>query len=543
MPSLGKAYVNIAANLAPLKAGLKMARSITTRALSTISHAIKSIMSTIANIIKKAMLVATAAITGAVIAATKFESQLAKVATMLDSNTMPILGRYRRGLSQLAKQFGESTANLSKGLYDILSASFDAEKALDILTISSKAAVSGITDVATSVDVITGTLNAFQMGADRASEVADKLFATVKRGKLEYGDLSTVIGTAGATANIAGVSLDELLAITATATRQNINYSRAAFSVVAALQAFLKPQKEAKEIAKKYGVELSVATLKSEGLYKTIQKLSKATEEELAVISGNVRGFKAFAAAIADASGFTKDLEFISLRSAGKMQEAYDKMSQTAGFSFRRLKESVLSVARTFGAPMLKPLSELATFFRHKLGEIESWIEANAGTIRDWANEAAMCVARVIYWFEDLFDVMKSGGIGAALKKMFADLRDGLSALWDKHGEAIKNAVVAAFDAAKPYAVDLGKAIGRGALSGLKYAARSSAGKAVGADLPGVLEDIGQAKVAWVMQNRRFEERFGVSAKEYQRLALEAYNDQNVTLRELLNEAKGGTVR
>jgi len=66
MPKLGEAYVNIRANLAPLKRGLSMAKGVVAGSLSIISKAamggiskvigtVKNLISSITNIIKKAI--------------------------------------------------------------------------------------------------------------------------------------------------------------------------------------------------------------------------------------------------------------------------------------------------------------------------------------------------------------------------------------------------------------------------------------------------------------------------------------------------------
>ena len=90
----------------------------------------------------------------------------------------------------MAVEFGESTEALTNGLYDILSASIPAEKALDVLTVAVKAAKAGMTDTATAADAITTVLNSYGLSAGRAQDVSDLLFTVVKRGKLTFADLS-----------------------------------------------------------------------------------------------------------------------------------------------------------------------------------------------------------------------------------------------------------------------------------------------------------------------------------------------------------------
>ena len=132
--------------------------------------------------------IATAVFAVAVKGAADLETQLANVSTMLDESAMKILPEYRRGLQALSVEFGESTQTLSKGLYDILSASIPPAEALNVLEISAKAAAAGITDTGVAADAITTILNSYGMSADQAGMVSDKLFAIVKEGKCLTGD-------------------------------------------------------------------------------------------------------------------------------------------------------------------------------------------------------------------------------------------------------------------------------------------------------------------------------------------------------------------
>lgn len=74
-----------------------------------------------------------------------FEQQMAQVSTMLQEPDR-FMDRFRAGIRAMSAEFGESTATLAQGLYDILSASVPAEKALDVLAVSARAAKAGITD-------------------------------------------------------------------------------------------------------------------------------------------------------------------------------------------------------------------------------------------------------------------------------------------------------------------------------------------------------------------------------------------------------------
>ena len=122
-----------------------------------------------------------------------FEKQMAEVSTMID-----VPSKHLRTLSddvlKMSKHFGVATEGLSRGLYNILSATVPVEKSIEVLGVSAKAAVAGLSDVGQTADVITGVLNAYGMETSDATKVSDILFTTVKRGKTTFSELSNNLG-------------------------------------------------------------------------------------------------------------------------------------------------------------------------------------------------------------------------------------------------------------------------------------------------------------------------------------------------------------
>ncbi len=125
-------------------------------------------------------------------AAASFEEEMANVSTMLDQPEKH-MKRLTRGVRDMSIQFGEGTDTLAKGLYDILSASIPAEKALYVLSVSAKAARAGLTDTGVAADAITTVLNAYGMSAEKAGDVSDWLFSIVKKGKCVTGDTRVLL--------------------------------------------------------------------------------------------------------------------------------------------------------------------------------------------------------------------------------------------------------------------------------------------------------------------------------------------------------------
>lgn len=267
-----------------------------------------------------------------------------------------------KALRVMAVSFGESTETLSEGLYGILSAGVAPAQAMDVLSASVKAAKAGMTDTAKAADAITTILNSYGLSADNAADISDKLFAIVKRGKTTFAELASNIGKVASMASSAGISFDELGAAIATMTRAGLQTENAITAMKAIITGFLKPTDEAKKTAKSFGLELSSATLKAEGLVGVLRKLGGASAEQLTALFPDMRalGRAGLAAALKQAEGQAWDLELM-LHSTGLTQEAFGKMTNTLIFNLQRLKQSFVILGVTVGnilAPVFKQTTE-----------------------------------------------------------------------------------------------------------------------------------------------------------------------------------------
>ena len=327
-----------------------------------------------------------AAVAYGVHSAIQFEKQMAMVNTMLDKSVGSYLPKYSVELKKMKVEFGESTATLAKGLYDILSASIDPAKALDVLRVSSQAAVGGMTTTAVAADALTTILNSYKIEAGQVESVSDKMFLTVKRGKLTYEELAGSIGKAAATAAISGVSLDELLASVATLTRNGIKADLAMTAIVGTLQSFLKPSDEGAKAAHALGFELNTATLKTLGLAGVFKLLNGLQAEQLATIFPNIRGLKGVAASMQDQAGFAYDLARM-INASGEAQEAFGKMSETTAFKLNRLKQQFSALAGELGVafvPIVRDATSLLGGLMEAVKELDPMTKAHLVTIAEW---------------------------------------------------------------------------------------------------------------------------------------------------------------
>ena len=264
----------------------------------------------------------------------EFETTLSEVRTLMSVGESASVVGLGAGIEDLSIRYGMPIRDLTEGMYEIISAAVPTEKALNFLTTSTKAAIAGLSDVATSVDILTSVLNAYGMQTEQMTEVSDKLFMTIKRGKLRFEDLANAMGYIAPIAANLGVEFDEVLASLSTVTRQGLHADMATRGLALAFQNISNLAPIAANAAAKYGVDLSGTALRVKGLEYVINELREASEKYgMSVIPEmirNMRSLRVVMALIGDegVKGFREDMELLE-ESIGRTDKALADMMGT----------------------------------------------------------------------------------------------------------------------------------------------------------------------------------------------------------------------
>lgn len=304
-----------------------------------------------------------------------FEKQMAEVSTMLDK-PQEHMKRFSSEIQRMSMQFGESTETLSKGLYQILSATIDASKALAVLHASAKAAIAGLSDTTTAADLITTVLNSYNMEASEATRVSDILFATIKRGKTTFAELAQFLGKLTAVSAEVGVKFEEVAATIALLTRNGVQTEVAVTAIRQALASLVKPAKQsADEFERIFGMAMSPkAIARMGGLPGFLKELSEQTVQSIARIFPNVRALMGVLPAARNQKELKDDVDAIE-NSAGATEEAYEKMTKTLAFQLDRLKKSFTVFLQVLGKQFVPEVKDLGEAFQAIATGTVAWID------------------------------------------------------------------------------------------------------------------------------------------------------------------------
>jgi TP901 family phage tail tape measure protein len=260
-----------------------------------------------------------------------------------------------KGLGALSDRLDgvANKAELAAASYQALSAGFtETGTNLRVVEAATKAAVGGLVDVTSVVEVTTKTLNAYNMSGDQAAKVTDGISKAVELGQVQWSDYTSQLGRVASIAALAGVSLDELNAFVAAATKNGATAEVAFTGLSATLSQILTPAKESQEAAAKLGIQWNLAGLNAKGLSGLMDELAAAMDkdkEAAARMVGPIEAARgAFAAASKDGSDFKNILEQIG-GAAGKTDADFQKMKGSLENTLKALDTSFKNLSEALG--------------------------------------------------------------------------------------------------------------------------------------------------------------------------------------------------
>jgi TP901 family phage tail tape measure protein len=209
-----------------------------------------------------------------------------------------------KGLGALSDRLDgvANKAELAAASYQALSAGFTETGAnLRVVEAATKAAVGGMVDVTAATEVTTKVLNAYNMSGDQATKVTDSIAKSIEYGVVQWSNYTSQLGRVASISAVAGVSLDEINAFIAAATKNSATAEIAFTGLGATLSNMLKPTKESAEAAAALGINWNLAGIRGEGFESLMGKLGIAMQKNPVLANQMVGGQEAVRGAFAAA--------------------------------------------------------------------------------------------------------------------------------------------------------------------------------------------------------------------------------------------------
>ena len=321
--------------------------------------------------------------------ATEFNRSMSQVATLLGGNTERVK-ELKENVESLALQTGKSTLDISKGLYDTVSAFGDSADSAEILKTAVLAAGAAGDTTESAVALLSATMKSYgTVNADTAKKVADLAFGTIRLGQTTLPELSAGLqGTAGMAAST-GVRMEEMYAVLATGTGVLGDASQTMTTMSALMKALQGPGKEMAAVMEEAGYATGKAWVEGEGLAGVMNQIkahSDKTGTALQKYTGRMEGAKLIQQ-LAGASADTYAEKLAELESStgelntavdaqrggvGKLAFAFDQLKAAGQVVMQVLGDGVGVMLQSFLVPVAKKLAEFVGTLRDrfaKLGE------------------------------------------------------------------------------------------------------------------------------------------------------------------------------
>jgi TP901 family phage tail tape measure protein len=295
----------------------------------------------------------------------EFETGMAEVYTLVDVSADKF-AEFKKETKDIAGDLPQESNNLTKALYDIVSAGVALEDANAVLKQSGKAATAGVTDTTTAVNIGMGVLNAYGKRVDELGNVYDVLFQTVNKGVTTFPELSQSIGNVLPTARAAGVDLENVGAAIATLTKAGIKTPQA----VTALNGAILSMSAATPEAKKKFEELGITW---EGFLPTLEAIAEQglSLDEMRMLIPDAEAAKGVLALTQNIDVLKEVLVDIE-HAGGATESAYKKMANTPAQKIKMMEKSLhdLSVGvGQFASMVIVPTAEALGWLITKLND------------------------------------------------------------------------------------------------------------------------------------------------------------------------------
>lgn len=278
----------------------------------------------------------------------QFQQSMKEVAT-LSSGIKGSLTDFMNSVIDMTREVPVGAVESAKALYQIVSAGHDGADAMNILKVSAKAAIGGVTETATSADAITTILNAYKKGASEAESVSDMLFTTAKLGKTTMGELGKSIAQATPIASSFGIDIEDVLAAVVSITKQGVPTAEAMTKIRAAIMGTANHLGDAAFSGRSFQEALQLIYNEANGSTTKMKELL-GTDEALQaalMITGQ------------NAVGAASDLDQMK-NATGAAEAAFKEMSSSTENQMKLLSNNITAALRPLGQEILKEISSAA---------------------------------------------------------------------------------------------------------------------------------------------------------------------------------------
>lgn len=305
--------------------------------------------------------------TAAVKSAAEYEAQLANVSTLLTGTEAEVAARTAEigdQVLEISNRTGVATADLTDGMYQVVSAFGDSADAAAILETAAKSAAAGNATTTDSINLLSAVTKGYgDTSAEAVQRAADLAFATVRLGQTSFPELAAGMGKVIPLASTLGLEQEQLWGAMATLTGVTGSTAEVVTQMKATMQAFLSPSKNMQAALKNMGYESGQALLESKGLQGSLDALKDAVGGNELAFAGLFSSVEAQTAVLAMAGNQAENLTSKTAEmyeATGAANTAFERQTNTLAYDIKMIKNLGANFLTQLGTNILPYVREFA---------------------------------------------------------------------------------------------------------------------------------------------------------------------------------------
>ena len=228
--------------------------------------------------------------------AADFSAGMTNVSTLIDTN-VENFDAMKEEVLQIAKRTPVALDGLTSALYDIRSAGISANMQFEVLEKSAQLGLTGLGSTSEAVDLVTSSLNAFNLNGKEAEKLYDTIFKTVKFGKTTISGIAQGFGSVAGTVAASNIKLDDYLAAVAALTTTGQPAAQAHHQLKAAIAGMLRETDDSKKVFNALGVKSFKELIQKSGgmvnAFKAITNCVGGNESAILSLFGSTMAYNA----------------------------------------------------------------------------------------------------------------------------------------------------------------------------------------------------------------------------------------------------------
>lgn len=317
-------------------------------------------------------------------AASEYEKSLKKVETIADTAAMS-MGVTHDSILRLSDDTGVAAADLSEATYQAISASVDTAESVAFVADANKLAAGGFTSAATSVDVLTTAINAYNLDIKETGQLSDYLITTQNKGKTSVNELASSLGKVIPTAAAFGVEMDNLSTAYAILTAKGNKAAESTTYVNSMFKELADTDSEvSEELFGQTGKSFTELNEAGYSLGDVLQVLGDIVDGDATAFSNMWGSQEAATAALSLYSSGAQEYNKVlgEMRdSAGATQKAYETMTQTTEFSQQKMSTAAQNLQISIGEQLNPAINELYSIGADILTGARGFVEEHPNAV------------------------------------------------------------------------------------------------------------------------------------------------------------------